>query len=136
MKKNITKKAGAIIMSRDLKSVALVFRPEKNDWTFPKGHVEEGETEIEAMMREILEETGVLVEIKNILPNIEYLDDNGKNVLVKMLLTIFVQNKPENKIGDEQIKWIPIDEVAQKLSYQNLKEYFSSIAVTLKDAIL
>lgn len=136
MKKNIIKKAGAIIMSRDLKYIALVFRPEKNDWTFPKGHVEEGETEIDTMTREILEETGALVEIKNILPDIEYLDNNGQNVLVKMLLTIFVKDKPENKMGDEQVKWIPIDEVAQKLSYQNLKEYFLSIVATLKDVSL
>lgn len=123
-------------MSRDLKYIALVFRPEKNDWTFPKGHVEEGETEIDTMTREILEETGVLVEIKNILPDIEYLDNNGQNVLVKMLLTIFAKDKPENKMGDEQVKWIPIDEVAQKLSYQNLKEYFLSIVATLKDVSL
>ena len=33
-------------------------------WAFPKGHVEKGETETETAVREVLEETGVPIEIE------------------------------------------------------------------------
>lgn len=127
MKKDIIKKAGAIIMSRDLKSVALVYRSTKNDWTFPKGHIEEGENEVAAMQREVLEETGMSVEVIKDLPDMIYADGNGKNVRVRMFLTIFVKNNIKEKTENEEVEWISIDKVAQKLSYPNLREYFSEI---------
>lgn len=133
MQKNTIKKAGAIIINRELKAIALVWRPREKDWTFPKGHIEEGENEIEAMTREVLEETGMLVEIKGILPNMKYLDSNGRNISLKMFLTIFVQNKPEDKTSDEKVEWISFDEAAQKLSYQNIREYFLSIQTVLEE---
>lgn len=132
MKKDTIKKAGAIIMSRDLKSIALVYRSIKNDWTFPKGHIEEGETDVVAMRREVLEETEMSVEVIQDLPDMRYVDGNGKDVSIKMFLTIFIGNKQEDKTRCEQIEWVPINEVTQKLSYLNLREYFSSVLVIIK----
>lgn len=123
-------------MSRDLKSIALVYRSTKKDWTFPKGHIEDGETDVAAMRREVLEETGMSIEVIKNLPDMKYVDESGKNVCVKMFLTIFVQNKPKNKAGDEQAEWISIDGVVQKLSYLNLREYFSSALVIIKNDVL
>lgn len=136
MQKNAVKKAGAIIINRELKAIALVWRPREKDWTFPKGHIEEGENETEAMTREVMEETGMLVEIKDILPNMKYLDGNGRSISLKMFLTMFVQNKPENKTGDEKVEWIPLEGVVRKLSYQNLREYFSLVLIILRNTIL
>ena len=45
-------------------------------WGFPGGHVERGETVIEAAMRELREETGVVAEPKGILTT---LDEIGRN---------------------------------------------------------
>lgn len=136
MEKNTIKKAGAIIINRELKSVALVFRPTKNDWTFPKGHIERGESEMDAMTREVLEETGMQVEIKSVLPDMEYLGGDNKSISVRMFLTLFIQNNPGKKIGEEWVKWIPINEVVKKLSYQNLQEYFTSVLASIRNAIL
>lgn len=136
MKKDTIKKAGAIIMSHDLKSIALVYRPTKNDWTFPKGHIGEGETEVMAMYREVAEETGMDVEVIKHLPDMVYVDGNGKNICVRMFLAIFIKAKIGEKTGNEQVKWTSIDEVAQKLSYPNLREYFSSVLVVIKNSIL
>lgn len=56
-------KAGAIIVSKsDENKIVLLHSGKQNDWSFPKGHIEEGEDPTGAMIREIKEETGLLVE--------------------------------------------------------------------------
>lgn len=39
--------------------VLVVHRPAYDDWSLPKGHVDEGETPVDTAVREVLEETGV-----------------------------------------------------------------------------
>ena len=39
--------------------VALVYRKRHDDWSLPKGHIEEGETREETALREVKEETGL-----------------------------------------------------------------------------
>ena len=51
------KKAGCILINENDKSVALVFREKQQDYSFPKGHLEEGETLLECAIRETEEET-------------------------------------------------------------------------------
>jgi 8-oxo-dGTP pyrophosphatase MutT (NUDIX family) len=54
--------------------VLLVHRPRYRDWTFPKGKVEQGETDEQAAVREVEEETGLRCELGSELPSIEYTD--------------------------------------------------------------
>lgn len=60
--------AGGIVLG-DRGTLALVRTKEGAGWTFPKGHIEEGETDEEAARREIEEETG--------LTGLELIDDLG-----------------------------------------------------------
>jgi 8-oxo-dGTP pyrophosphatase MutT (NUDIX family) len=55
-----TRAAGGVVW-RDGRSgveVLLVHRPRYDDWSLPKGHVDRGETLLEAALREVAEETG------------------------------------------------------------------------------
>jgi diadenosine hexaphosphate hydrolase (ATP-forming) len=66
---NIARSAGGIVLG-DKGTIALVcVRGSNGAFLFPKGHVEEGETDEAAARREIAEETG--------LHDIERLDDLG-----------------------------------------------------------
>jgi 8-oxo-dGTP pyrophosphatase MutT (NUDIX family) len=53
----VIKAAGGIVM-RD-GAVLLVHRPRYDDWSFPKGKLDRGETWEEAAVREVEEETGL-----------------------------------------------------------------------------
>lgn len=56
-----TAKAGAIVSRNDGSEILLVYRAKHDDWSFPKGHIEEGENPEQAMRREVVEETGLTV---------------------------------------------------------------------------
>lgn len=60
--------AGGIVLG-DSGTIALVRNRKETLWFFPKGHIEEGETDEQAARREIEEETG--------LTNLELIDDLG-----------------------------------------------------------
>jgi 8-oxo-dGTP pyrophosphatase MutT (NUDIX family) len=123
--KNI-QKAGAIIFSKDdNKKIALLYRGRQKDWSFPKGHTEEDENPTETMIREIKEETGLLVSILHELPDIQYIHPDGSNILTKMFLVRSTDDSTlKTEFESDNIEWVPIDKVTSKLSYDNLKEYF------------
>ena len=57
---------GCIIFDKETHSkVLIVYEKNRNFWGFPKGHIEEGETEIETALREVKEEVGLDVDIIN-----------------------------------------------------------------------
>ncbi len=60
------KSCGAVVFTRDGGRIKYVIVETKNGcFGFPKGHVEKGESEIETAVREILEETGLCVDLKD-----------------------------------------------------------------------
>ena len=57
------KKCGIILFNEETNEFLLVYGKKSNKWGFPKGHNEEGETEIETATREFMEETGYTIDI-------------------------------------------------------------------------
>ena len=59
---DVVRAAGGIPVRRSAdgwREVALVHRPAHEDWTFPKGKLEPGESFEDCALREVLEETGL-----------------------------------------------------------------------------
>jgi len=64
------KSAGAIIFRRDSKGIQyLLLFGDKIGWGFPKGHIDSGEEPRETAIREIEEETGIIID--EFIPNFE-----------------------------------------------------------------
>src|SRR5579859_2189951 len=61
----------------------------KDEWTFPKGHVERGETPESAAVREVREEAGVLAEIVRPIGSISF-DKTDERVVALYFLMRFV----------------------------------------------
>jgi 8-oxo-dGTP pyrophosphatase MutT (NUDIX family) len=138
MKTEKTEKAGAIILSSINRSkVALLYRGRQNDWSFPKGHVDPGENSVETMTREIREETGLVVDIIETLPPLEYVSSSGELVCTKMFLVV---SKDDSKLKlefkEDDIQWIQLNKVVKKLSYDNLINYFTKILPTINDFVI
>ena len=52
------KKCGIILYNERIQKYFLVYGRKSKKWGFPKGHMENGETEKETTLREFFEETG------------------------------------------------------------------------------
>ncbi len=88
-------------------------------WEFPGGKVDFGETPQESLQREFLEETGITVRVKELLPFVQtsYWDyEWGKQqTLCFLYLCELVKQDPivEKDHHIEEIRWIPLDEVSK-----------------------
>ncbi|MGK2349698.1 NUDIX domain-containing protein [Actinomyces sp. W5033] len=63
--------------------VLLVHRPRYDDWSFPKGKLEEGECLVACAVREVQEETGVAVRLEQPLETVRYPLADGRRKKVR-----------------------------------------------------
>lgn len=125
---NIVKKAGCILINMKEKKIALVLR--NGNYSFPKGHLEEMETIKDCAKRETIEETGHEVEILgDEVSIIRYKGSAGEDVENHFFIGIDIglTDKTIAENDKEQTEWIEIDEVEEKLAYQNLKDTWKKI---------
>lgn len=66
--------AGCVVLARDPtgRLLVLLIQDRRGIWTLPKGHVDEGESDEEAAVREVAEETGIHCTIAERLERITY----------------------------------------------------------------
>jgi len=108
-------KAGGIILN-DQNEILLLTIPKRDIWSYPKGHMEDGETDVVAAKREILEETGWQVEVVRQLSDITYINQKTEEpIRIHMFLM-----RPIIKIneGEEGIikNWFSLEDAKDKLS--------------------
>jgi 8-oxo-dGTP diphosphatase len=98
--------------------IILVHRPRYDDWSFPKGKLDKGESFEDAAVREVAEETGLLCELGHELPSTEYVDGRGRLKLVRYWSMRIMDVEPwaPNDEVDER-RWATLDEAAAMLTY-------------------
>jgi 8-oxo-dGTP diphosphatase len=75
----VVRAAGGVVWrDRGMLEVVVVHRPRYDDWSFPKGKCEPGETDEECAVREVAEETGLACALGVELPPVRYHDRNGR----------------------------------------------------------
>lgn len=124
-----TFKAGCFLVDTTNKKVALVYRAKQKDYSFPKGHLEKGETFEQCAIRETEEETKRLAKIvKEYEPYIEkYTTPSGEQCVCYMYIAIDNGKSNNNCKDTHKTYWIPFDNVEQKLSYPSLKNTWNCV---------
>jgi 8-oxo-dGTP pyrophosphatase MutT (NUDIX family) len=116
--------AGGVVV-RDGK-VLLVHRPRYDDWSFPKGKLDGGESFEDAAVREVEEETGLRCSLGRELPSTRY-QVGARPKLVRYWLmnpeaeTPFVPNDET-----DGLRWLTPDQALELLSYDRDRDVLAA----------
>ncbi|MDJ0391965.1 NUDIX hydrolase [Rhodococcus sp. G-MC3] len=99
-------------------TVALVHRPKYDDWSFPKGKVDPGETTVDAAVREVAEETGFNSRLGRYLSTVTYpIPGHRKMKKVDYWAAEARSGKFEPNSEVDVLRWVTPAEAAHQLSY-------------------
>ena len=121
--------AGGLIVRRRTGQleVAVVHRPMQQDWSFPKGKLEVGETFEEAAQREVLEETGFSCRLLRFIGHTEYIDRKGRpKVVAYWVMTAEAGSFKANEEVDE-LQWLGLQAASSLLSYERDRELLAVV---------
>lgn len=124
----VTKAAGGVVWRKRTPSgraeprvdLLLIHRPSYDDWSFPKGKIDAGESLQATAVREIAEETGARVRLGHPLGELSYPVAGGlKSVTYWTARAVgdtatFVPNKEV-----DEIRWVGVREARKLLSYDH-----------------
>ncbi len=116
------KSCGAVIYKRtNDEPLFLLVHMNVGHWSFPKGHVEQGESEAMTAIREIKEETNIDVKLlKGFRKTTEY--SPKPNVIKEVVYFI---GSPETDVIScqeaevKEVSWVPFETAKELLTYQN-----------------
>ena len=109
--------AGGGVVVDGVGRILLVHRPRYDDWTFPKGKLDPGETIEQCALREVAEETGFVCALGAEIAVTRYVDHKGRDKLVRYWLMTVTGGDFEPNDEVEEIRWVTRDEAAELLSY-------------------
>ena len=122
------KSCGALVVRRegDRYFILMIRHKAKGNRSFPKGHMEEGETEYITALREVMEETSSRIAIiSDFRSTVNYSPSPGvmKEVVYFLAFTTNPDIKPrEGEIAE--VEWIPLEEAEHCLAHENDKPVF------------
>ena len=108
-------------------------------WSLPKGHVEDGETEPQAAVREVHEETGIHGEVLGKLGTIDFwFVADGRRVHKTVHHYLLLSTDPEQELSDadvevSEVAWVPVEELADKLAYADERKLVQKVTDLLAD---
>ena len=112
--------AGGVVWRETANSeieLAIIHRPRYDDWSFPKGKLDSGEELISCAYREIMEETGLNIELGPYLGEIEYESIDGpKHVTYWAAKALAGSNEFQANLEADLLEWHSIESARLKLS--------------------
>jgi N utilization substance protein B len=124
----IEKKAGAVVYAYNNGEVYFAFVHDIfGYWTLSKGGVEEGENEEQGAIREIKEEMGLDIKIKELLGRNEYIANHPEKGKIKRQVAFFLAESEYTDIvlekgtgGLDDARWFSLAEVPSLKMYDNM----------------
>ena len=105
-------------------------------WTFPKGHLEQGETKQAAAVREVVEETGLTARVLAPLGTLDYwfVADSRR---IHKWVHHFVLVDPVGELSTsdvevEQVEWVPLPDLARRLRHREEKALVAKLSDALR----
>ncbi len=92
-------------------------------WSFPKGHVEQGESESQTALREVKEETNISISLEEgFRESVEYFPKPYIKKQVVYFLGRSLGDTPKRQEEEiSEVRWVPIDQAERMVSFANDK---------------
>ena len=129
-----THTAGGVVINPE--GEVLIVNQNNNSWSLPKGHVDQGETPLEAACREIEEESGIseLVFIRELGSyerhkiGLDGKDDKSELKVMTFFLfeTSQLELEPQD-LHNPEARWVRKEEVAKLLTHPKDGEFFLKV---------
>ena len=118
------------------RSVALVHRPRYDDWSFPKGKLDDGEDEAAAALREVEEETGLRCRLGPSVGAVTYRDRRGRAKVVRYFRMDADGGRFTPNLEVDDLRWVPIEDAVRLLSYAHDRSLLRQVLAGLPASAL
>lgn len=118
--------------SDDGLEVVVIHRSRYDDWTFPKGKLDPGETWEQAAVREVWEETAIVAVLAEELAGTRYRDRHGRDKQVRywsMPVAADAGFAPTDEVSER--RWVAPGEAVAMLTYDHDRAVLDSLVQLL-----
>jgi 8-oxo-dGTP diphosphatase len=121
--------AGGLVVRGDGR-IAVIHRPRYDDWSLPKGKLEDGESFETGALREVAEETGIRGRIVGELAATEYVDRKGRDKIVRYYRMDLDGEPGDFAPNDEvdELRWLTPAEAGGLLSYEHDRSLVETVS--------
>jgi 8-oxo-dGTP diphosphatase len=121
----VVRAAGGFVVRNG--SVLLVHRPAYDDWTFPKGKLDPGESWQEGARREVEEETGLRCDPGEEVGRTHYTDARGRSKEVRYY-RMEPDDEPLAQNEVDEVRWVPLEDAVGLLTYEHDRDLVVQVA--------
>ena len=126
--------AGGVISRQSKRGhfeVLLIHRPRRQDWTFPKGKLEAGETHEACALREVEEETALRCLLGRELATTSHRDGKGRLKIVRYWMLDPGEGVAEPRNEVDEVRWASIEEAASLLTYPRDRKLLTALCAVV-----
>jgi 8-oxo-dGTP diphosphatase len=126
----VVRAAGGILL-RDgedgRREIAVVHRPLRDDWSLPKGKLDDGESFEDCALREVEEETGLRCLLGRFVGSTEYRDRRNRPKVVAYWLMEVIDGvfSPSDEV--DEVRWLELHLAQRALTYERDRDLVASL---------
>jgi 8-oxo-dGTP diphosphatase len=122
---DLVQAAGGILLRRagaGRFEVAVVHRPDRDDWSLPKGKLDPGESYEDCALREVLEETGYRCRLLDFVGFTEYRDRRNRQKVVGYWVMEVLDGEFSASREVDSLQWLDLEVATHALTYERDRE--------------